>query len=125
MDELAQLAERARVLDAGRAAADHDEREISEPLLVVGGLGRVLEAGEHVVAQALGLGERLHPERRLGQRRIAEEVARAPGREDEVVVRKLAARTRPEQLPPSRSTSATVAWWKRTLSARRSTERNG
>ena len=65
-----ELGERARVLDAGRTAADDAERQQPLPLVGVAVVAsRALEALEHVVAQLQRLAEILEPERVLARSR--------------------------------------------------------
>ncbi len=94
-----QLGQRTGVLDAGRSAADDDEREEAPPLLVAVGLACALEAREHVVSQAHRVAERLERERRLRHGVVPEPVGLAPGREDEVVGRDLGAIARADRPP--------------------------
>jgi hypothetical protein len=85
-DELQQFDERAGVLDARWAAADHQEGQPAPSLDLIVRRRGVLEACEHVVAKPLGLLERLHAQRGLGEVAVAEVVVLATSAEDEIVV---------------------------------------
>ena len=83
-----QLGERAGGLDAGGAAADHDEGEPAAVDLRRIAVGR-LEALEHVVPQPGGVGERVEREAVLGRARGAEPGDGGAGGQHEVVEREV------------------------------------
>ncbi|HJQ84765.1 MAG TPA: hypothetical protein VKA21_11850 [Candidatus Binatia bacterium] len=97
-DVAAKLGERAGHLDAGRAAADDDEREHRPPLGLVGRHDRVLERAEEVVPQPARVVERVEPERVLRDARDPEVLGRAARRDDQVRVRDVVARRRAQRV---------------------------
>ena len=82
LDEVGQLGER---LDTRVAGADEDERQPSQPLLLVEFRVGSLELFEHVVAQVDRIGERLEREAVLGETRDRQRPRHRAEGEHEVV----------------------------------------
>src|SRR5713101_788776 len=86
-----ELRECACHLDSGRPGANDRKRQHHPPLLRVLDPLRLLDAAQHPVAQRKAFIQQLQAECMPCQRRIAEEVALAAGRQHQVVVRQVAA----------------------------------
>jgi hypothetical protein len=82
--EVGQLGER---LDACVTGADEDERELPLAVDRGGRGGGCLEPAQHVIAQMDGVGERLEPERVLGEARDRQRPGDGPQSDDELRVR--------------------------------------
>src|SRR5260370_5195948 len=78
-------------LDSGRSGATDRKRQHHPPLLRVRDPLRLLDAAQDPVAQRKAFIQQLQAECMPRQRRIAEEVALAAGRQNQVVVRQVAA----------------------------------